>query len=118
MGSNYKNEIIFLAKKNQYYCDLLISQSNNWLPEDVGIKNTEKRILQRETRKKRKIFFSNKCIITIICILLFMNFTLPMPECDKNNINLSQCEVKKKRKRHIIFFYTDNNINLLNRNNF
>ena len=46
-----KDEIIALAKKTKYYCDLLIAQSNNWLSEEEGIKNVEKRISQSKRRK-------------------------------------------------------------------
>ena len=35
----HRDEIIELAKKMQYYCDLLIEQSDSWLPEEEGIKN-------------------------------------------------------------------------------
>ena len=39
-----KNEILTLAKKTMRDCDLLIEQSDNWLSEEEGIKNVEKRL--------------------------------------------------------------------------
>ena len=48
-----KDKIIDLAKKAKHYCDLLIKQSDNWLSEEEGIKNVEKRISD-EACKKRK----------------------------------------------------------------
>lgn len=51
-----KREIIALAKKTKHYCDLLIKQSDNWLSEEEGIKNIEKRLSKtiHEQQKKNK----------------------------------------------------------------
>ena len=38
-----KDEIIILAEKTKRYCDLLIEQSDNWLSEEEGFRNVEKR---------------------------------------------------------------------------
>jgi len=38
-----KNKIVALAKKTKHYCELLITQSDSWLPEkkpDGGVKDT------------------------------------------------------------------------------
>jgi len=45
-----KKEIIALAEHTKYYTDLLIKQCDNWLPEDKGLKNAEKRV--KEKNKK------------------------------------------------------------------
>lgn len=47
-----KKDIISLAEKTKRYCDLLIEQSNNWLSEEEGIKNIEKRLSESPDRKK------------------------------------------------------------------
>ena len=52
-GKAGKDEIISLAKKTKHYCDLLIEQSDNWLSEEEGHKNIEKRISEAEGKKKR-----------------------------------------------------------------
>lgn len=50
-----KEEIISLAKKTKHYCDLLIEQSDNWLSEEEGNKNVEKRLAEtRSGHKKEK----------------------------------------------------------------
>ena len=46
-----KIEIITLAEKAKYYCDLLIEQSDNWLSEEEGIRNVEKRISVAKGKK-------------------------------------------------------------------
>ena len=69
-----KDEIIALAKKTKHYCDLLIEQSNNWLSEEEGIKNIEKRISQSENKKKRKRSLGNNNVKIIIGILLSISF--------------------------------------------
>ncbi|MDF9829165.1 hypothetical protein [Parabacteroides sp. PF5-6] len=39
-----KEELISLAEKTKRYCDLLIEQSDNWLSEEEGVRNVEKRL--------------------------------------------------------------------------
>ncbi|MDL2281670.1 hypothetical protein LJC44_00950 [Parabacteroides sp. OttesenSCG-928-G06] len=39
----HKEDILSLAKKTKHYCDLLIGQSDNWLPEKKERKNIIKR---------------------------------------------------------------------------
>lgn len=39
-----KEDIIALAEKTKHYCDLLIEQSDNWLSEEEGVRNVEKRL--------------------------------------------------------------------------
>jgi len=54
-----KDEIITLAKKTKHYCDLLIGQSGNWLSEEEGITNIEKRFSENGRKKRMKILISN-----------------------------------------------------------
>lgn len=50
-----KEDIISLAEKTKRYCDLLIEQSDNWLSEEEGVKNVEKRSNKpSESKKKTK----------------------------------------------------------------
>jgi len=47
---NINDDILFLAEKLSYNNNLLIKQSENWLSEEAGSRNMEKRIEER--RKK------------------------------------------------------------------
>lgn len=49
-----KKDIISLAKKTKRYCDLLIQQSDNWLSEEEGIRNVEKRLNKTLKNKKNE----------------------------------------------------------------
>ena len=46
-----QNEILILAKKTIRYYDLLVEQSNNWLSEEEGFKNFEKRMTKKHREK-------------------------------------------------------------------
>jgi len=46
-------KIIYLAKRTKHFCDLLIQQSDSWLSEEEGIKNTEKRLSESENTVKK-----------------------------------------------------------------
>ena len=48
--NNINDDILFLAEKLSYNNNLLIKQSENWLSEEAGNRNMEKRIEER--RKK------------------------------------------------------------------
>ena len=48
-----RDEIIALAEKTKHYCDLLIEQSNNWLPEGKK-KNGETKKSKNEKSNKDK----------------------------------------------------------------
>ncbi|MDH6314029.1 hypothetical protein M2137_002823 [Parabacteroides sp. PFB2-10] len=48
-----KKDIISLAKKTKRYCDLLIEQSDNWLSEEEGARNMEKRLNKPPESRKR-----------------------------------------------------------------
>lgn len=52
-----KDEILFRAKKLLHYNDLLIKQCDSWLSEEEGMKNVERRIMEREKAKKKARFF-------------------------------------------------------------
>ena len=54
IGKVEKDEIIDLAKRTKRYCDLLIEQSDNWLSEEEGLKNVEKRFSEAERKEKKK----------------------------------------------------------------
>jgi hypothetical protein len=47
-----KEDIVELAKRTIYSTELLIKQCNNWLSEEEGIQNMEKRIFDRSRREK------------------------------------------------------------------
>ena len=72
-----KDEIIDLAKKTKHYCDLLIEQSDNWLSEEEGIRNVERRIAEAERKNKRKKPSCSKGVWVILGILLSMSFISP-----------------------------------------
>jgi len=46
------DEIRFLAQKLLHYNNLLIKQSDSWLPEEEGVKNMEKKIAERQKKRK------------------------------------------------------------------
>jgi len=48
--NNINDDILFLAEKLSYNNNLLIKQCENWLSEEAGNRNMEKRIEER--RKK------------------------------------------------------------------
>jgi len=50
-GKNIKDVILVYAKKAMHYNDLLIAQCDSWLSEEEGMKNMEKRILERMKKK-------------------------------------------------------------------
>jgi len=59
MDMNVKNEktkeqeeILALARNTEYYCDLLIKQCDNWLPEKEGLKHLGESNNNKRTRKK------------------------------------------------------------------
>jgi len=47
------DEIRFLAQKLLYYNNLLINQSDSWLSEEEGVKNMEKKIAERQKKRKK-----------------------------------------------------------------
>jgi hypothetical protein len=51
-----KDEILFRAEKLLHYNDLLIKQCDSWLTEEEGVKNMEKRIMEREKAKRKTRF--------------------------------------------------------------
>ncbi|MDL2265370.1 tetratricopeptide repeat-containing sensor histidine kinase [Parabacteroides sp. OttesenSCG-928-G07] len=71
-----KKDIISLAKKTKHYCDLLIEQSENWLSEEEGARNVEKR-LDESSGKERKIgkFLRNKGAKVVIGVLVSLTFS-------------------------------------------
>ena len=69
-----KLEIITLAEKAKHYCDLLIEQSDNWLSEEEGIRNVEKRM--SVAKRKRKTLPDSKCIGVIRSILLSVSLVI------------------------------------------
>jgi len=86
-------EIIAHAKKWNHYNDLLIEQCDNWLPENEGLQNVEKRIKKAKSLKAVSIFC---LLITACCFSLLLaagcgndksnvekpqivNDTIPMP---------------------------------------
>jgi hypothetical protein len=70
-----KDEIISLAEKTKRYCDLLIEQSDNWLSEEEGVRNVEKRISIAK-RKKGKPLPGSRCIGGIISILFSISIVI------------------------------------------
>lgn len=71
-----KKDIISLAEKTKHYCDLLIEQSDNWLSEEEGVRNLEKRLdKSSENKKKIKKILGSKGAKVIIGILLFFSFS-------------------------------------------
>ena len=48
---NKKDEILACARKMQHYNELLIAQCDSWLSEEEGMRNMEKRILERAKKK-------------------------------------------------------------------
>ncbi|MDH6356993.1 tetratricopeptide repeat-containing sensor histidine kinase [Parabacteroides sp. PF5-9] len=71
-----KKEIISLAEKTKRYCDLLIEQSDNWLSEEEGVRNVEKRLDKSSINKKRiKKLLKNKGIKILIGILFSFSFS-------------------------------------------
>jgi hypothetical protein len=52
MEKNKKEEILVKSERLLHYNELLIAQCDNWLSEEEGRKNMEKRI--REGWKKKK----------------------------------------------------------------
>ena len=70
-----QKEILALAEKTKYNCDLLIKQCNSWLSEEEGAKNLKK---QRPVKRKRskikgflkKIFDECHCLSLSILLLL------------------------------------------------
>ncbi|MDL2322675.1 tetratricopeptide repeat-containing sensor histidine kinase [Bacteroidales bacterium OttesenSCG-928-A17] len=71
-----KKDIISLAEKTKRYCDLLIEQSDNWLSEEEGVKNVEKRLEKpSENKKKIKNILGSKGVKIIVGILLFFSFS-------------------------------------------
>ncbi|MDL2256670.1 hypothetical protein LJC06_00520 [Bacteroidales bacterium OttesenSCG-928-I14] len=71
-----KENILSLAEKTKHYCDLLIEQSDNWLSEEEGIKNIEKRLDKPSgNEKKLNKRIRNKGGKIIISILLSFSFT-------------------------------------------
>lgn len=71
-----KEEILSLAEKTKRYCDLLVEQSDNWLSEEEGIKNVEKR-LDKSSENKKKInkIIGSKGVRIIIGLLLSFSFS-------------------------------------------
>ena len=57
-----KDEIIDLVKKAKHYCDLLIEQSGNWLSEEEGFRNVERRIFWYKRKGKRSMLKIEKII--------------------------------------------------------
>jgi len=52
LKNNLQNKILFHAKKLYHYNELLITQCNSWLPEDEGNINMEKRMMEKNKKKK------------------------------------------------------------------
>jgi len=51
-SKNINDDILFRAEKLLYYNNLLIKQCDSWLSEEEGNKNMEKRIKERNKRKR------------------------------------------------------------------
>ena len=52
-----KKKILYHAEKLLHYNDLLIKQCDTWLSEEEGMKNKEKRIMEREKAKRKARFY-------------------------------------------------------------
>ena len=50
---NKQEDILVCARKVQHYNHLLIAQCDNWLSEEEGMKQMEKRIRERMRRKNK-----------------------------------------------------------------
>ena len=54
-----KDEILVCARKMQHYNNLLIAQCDSWLSAEEGMKQMEKRIRERTTKKQKNASKAN-----------------------------------------------------------
>jgi hypothetical protein len=52
MKKNIKEEILACATRIQHYNNLLIEQCDSWLSEEEGMRQMEKRIMERRKNKE------------------------------------------------------------------
>ena len=48
-----KEEILVCAEKTLHYNNLLIAQCDSWLSEEEGLKQMEKRVMERMKKRKK-----------------------------------------------------------------
>jgi signal transduction histidine kinase len=73
-----QNNLLFSAKKLHHYNELLITQCNNWLPEEEGNKNMEKRIVGKKQQ--------NNQMKNYLLLLVVLLFAIGCNRVAKNNV--------------------------------